>query len=90
MAKTVSALKMRRNLGELLNDTYYRGEEIVIERKGRPIAKLIRLETFPTTKKDPFISAAGAWKDLDAERIKTLIKKSRADRSSKKKLLANW
>jgi len=90
MAKTVSALKMRRNLGELLNDTYYKGEEIVIERKGKPIAKLTKLETPTTTGKDPFLEVAGAWRNLDVEKLKALIKKSRADASSKKKFLANW
>jgi prevent-host-death family protein len=42
MAKrTVTAVEARRNLGELLEQVYYRGDEIVIERAGKPMATLV-------------------------------------------------
>lgn len=44
MQKTVSALAVRRNLGELLDSSYYRGDEFIIERSGRPMAALIPLK----------------------------------------------
>jgi prevent-host-death family protein len=90
MAKTVSALKARRNLGELLNRAYYKGEETIIEKKGVPVAKLTKLESLSTSGKDRFFSVAGVWKDIDTEKIKRKIKEAREDGSSDKKFLANW
>ena len=43
MAKKVSALKARRNLGQLLEEVYYRGDQCVIERAGRPMAAVVPL-----------------------------------------------
>lgn len=37
--RSVSAYKARVNFGELLNEVYYRDEEIIIERKGKPMVK---------------------------------------------------
>ncbi|MEX0750451.1 MAG: type II toxin-antitoxin system prevent-host-death family antitoxin [Dehalococcoidia bacterium] len=41
MKRTVTAVEARRNLGELLEQVYYRGDEIVIERAGKPMATLV-------------------------------------------------
>jgi prevent-host-death family protein len=43
MAKKVSALKARRNLGQLLESVYYRGDQYIIERAGRPMAAVVPL-----------------------------------------------
>ena len=43
MVKTVNALRARKNLGELLEEVYYRGEEFVIERAGKPMAAVVPL-----------------------------------------------
>jgi len=39
--KTINAMKARQNLGTLLEEVYYRGEHIIIERAGKPMAALI-------------------------------------------------
>jgi prevent-host-death family protein len=36
--RTVSALDARRRLGELLESVYHRGDEVIIERAGKPMA----------------------------------------------------
>ncbi len=41
MTKKVNALKVRRNLGQLLEEVYYKGEQYVIERAGRPMAAVV-------------------------------------------------
>ena len=41
MNHTVSALEARKNFGEILNRILYRGEEIFVERKGKPVAKIV-------------------------------------------------
>lgn len=40
MAKIVSAMEARKGFGDLLNQVALKGEEIVIERSGKPLAKL--------------------------------------------------
>jgi len=39
--KTINALKARRNLGQLLEEVFYKGDQIVIERAGKPMAVVI-------------------------------------------------
>ena len=41
MIKTVNALKARQNLGQLLEEVYYNGNQYVIERAGRPMAAVV-------------------------------------------------
>lgn len=36
----VSAHQLRNNLGEMLNRVYYSGYEIVVEKMGKPVAKI--------------------------------------------------
>ena len=46
MTKTTSAIKARQNLGQLLEESFYRGDEFVIERAGKPMAALIPIQEF--------------------------------------------
>ncbi len=41
MTKRVNALKARKNLGQLLEEVYYKGDQYVIERAGRPMAAVV-------------------------------------------------
>ena len=43
MVKKVTALKARKNLGQLLEEVYYRGNQYVIERAGKPMAAIVPL-----------------------------------------------
>lgn len=43
MLKTVNALKARQNLGQLLEEVYYKGDQFVIERAGKPLAAVVPL-----------------------------------------------
>ena len=38
---TISALKARQNLGELLELTYYQNQQFTIARKDKPMARLV-------------------------------------------------
>lgn len=44
MTKTVSAYEARTNLGELLNLVYYKGDIVIIEKMGKPMVKLTKVE----------------------------------------------
>lgn len=41
MVKKVNAMKARKNLGQLLEEVYYKGDQYVIERAGRPMAAVV-------------------------------------------------
>src|SRR3990170_3912312 len=41
MKRRVSAMEARKRLGELLEGVFYRGDEVVIERAGKPMAAVI-------------------------------------------------
>ena len=41
MVKKMNALKARKNLGQLLEAVYYKGDQYVIERAGRPMAAVV-------------------------------------------------
>jgi prevent-host-death family protein len=46
--RKVSAVEARKRLGEILEGVYYRGDEVVIERAGRPMAVVIPAERYET------------------------------------------
>jgi prevent-host-death family protein len=46
MTKRISAMTARKNLGELLESVYYRGDEIIVERAGKPMGVLIPLSEY--------------------------------------------
>jgi prevent-host-death family protein len=46
--RRVSAVEARKRLGELLEGVYYRGDEVVIERAGKPMAVVIPAERYET------------------------------------------
>lgn len=80
--RTVSAYDARVRFGELLNEVYYRDEEIIVERKGRPMVKISKFEK-PKTEADlkAFAAAAGSWKDVDTDKFMANIYKSRQNSS---------
>ena len=44
MTEKVSTLEVRQRLGDMLNRVALRGDQFIIERKGRPLAALVRVE----------------------------------------------
>ena len=57
MLKKVPAMKVRDNLGRLLDEVYYRGDEVVIERAGRAMAVLVpvgRYEQYHRDRRERF------------------------------------
>ncbi len=41
--RSVDAVVLRKNLGQYVNEAYYRGDEFVIKRSGKPVAALVPL-----------------------------------------------
>ena len=76
--KTVSAYDARIRFGELLNEVYYRGEEVIVERKGKPMVKISRIESTKTAADfKAFRAAAGSWENVDTDTFITNTYKSR-------------
>lgn len=46
MIKTVSAIKARQNLGQILDEVRLRYDEYIIERNGKPVAVVVPIEEF--------------------------------------------
>lgn len=51
MTKELTALKIRGNLGGILEEVYYRGQEFIIKRGKKPMAVLVSVEEFENFKK---------------------------------------
>jgi len=69
VVKRVNALKARQNLGQVLEEVYYKGDRFVIERAGKPMAAVVPLKVLEDYEENK-------------ERLFTLIKQ--AQRRSKK------
>lgn len=64
MVKKVNAIKARHNLGQLLEQVYYRGDQYVIERAGRPMAAVVplwQLEEWQKRRKRFFEAVEAVW-----------------------------
>ena len=59
--KTVTAMRARGNLGRILEEVYYRGDEYVIERSGKPMAAVVPVEQYEQWRKerDEFFALMG-------------------------------
>lgn len=44
MKRRISAVEARKRLGDILESVHYRGDEVVIERAGKPMAVVIPAE----------------------------------------------
>ena len=73
--------KARTNFGELLNLVYYKGYEIIVERAGKPTARVVpitKTDAKPKPKKDKkrmkeLMKFAGIWSDEDTKEIVNVL-----------------
>jgi prevent-host-death family protein len=75
MVKKVNAIKARHNLGQLLEEVYYRGDQYVIERAGRAMAAVVplwQLEEWQTRRERFFEAIEGVWRKNRATSARTL------------------
>jgi prevent-host-death family protein len=52
MLKTVSAVKVRQNLGEVMNEVALRDDEYIVERAGKPLVAIIPIEKYLSMKRE--------------------------------------
>ncbi len=46
MIREASAMTVRQNLGELLNEIQYRHDQVLITKAGKPVAAMVDIELF--------------------------------------------
>jgi prevent-host-death family protein len=51
MEKKLGSAAARRKFGQLLEEVYYRGDTVVVERRGRPMAALVPLDLYKSWQK---------------------------------------
>jgi prevent-host-death family protein len=82
MYKTISALKARQNLGQVMNEVALKGDDYIIERAGKPLVAVIPMERYQSLQKDLdefFKSLDMMRRDIkkeNSERIDKLINES--------------
>lgn len=79
MLKKISAMKVRQNLGQIMNEVALRGDDYVIERAGKPLVAMISMEKFQILQRerDTAVQALeqiwGKMKDEKPESIDAVI-----------------
>ena len=79
MKRTLSAVEARKRLGEILEGVYYRGDEVVIERAGKPMAVVVPAhvyESIKASRERVFQFIEENWertKDLSPEEVDSIV-----------------
>ncbi|MEW6713801.1 MAG: type II toxin-antitoxin system Phd/YefM family antitoxin [Nitrospirota bacterium] len=79
MLKTISAIKARQNLGQVMNEVSLKEDEYIIERAGKPLVAIIPIEQYMSIKKDRadfFSMVSELQRSSDAENIETDIEEA--------------
>lgn len=82
LRRTLSAVEMRKKFGEVLEGVYYRGDEVIIERAGKPMAVVVptdRYEAMRRTEERLFDFIERNWeknKDVPPEEIDAAIQEA--------------
>ena len=80
MLREATAMTVRQNLGELLNEVQYRHDEIVITKAGKPVAALVDIATYEQIKRRKngeferlWADIAKGFEDLSAQDVDALL-----------------
>ncbi|HLC41268.1 MAG TPA: type II toxin-antitoxin system prevent-host-death family antitoxin [Methylomirabilota bacterium] len=94
VTKRVDALKARKNLGQLLEEVYYNGDQYVIERAGRPMAAVVpvwQLKGWQKRRERFFEMVDGLWQknkkvkpEVIEREVQEAVRAVRAKPSSRK------
>ncbi len=52
MFKTISALKARQNLGQVMNEVALKGDDYIIERAGKPLVAVIPIKKYESLQQE--------------------------------------
>ncbi len=71
----MNALKARQNLGQLLEEVYYKDDQYVIERAGRPMAAVVpvwQLEDWKKRRSRLFGAVREVWRKNQKEKTEVI------------------
>jgi len=86
MRKTVTAVRARGKLGEMLEEVYYRGDHYIIERAGKPMAAVVPVEQYEQWRREreAFFNLVGGIRsgnvDASPEQIERDVARARRRR----------
>ena len=97
MLREATAMTVRQNLGELLNEVQYRHDEIVITKAGKPVAAMVDIATYERMRRKDDGSFERLWAefakgfaDLTDDQAQELaseaLREARAEIASKRSL----
>ncbi len=81
MAKKVSTIQLRKDLTALLGEVVDQGRQVIIEKRGKPLAALVSVDALEllkqqqTTSADPqgALALAGAWGELKEREMDAVL-----------------
>lgn len=90
MTKRVTATHAKARLSELAAEVAHGGEQVIIERRGRPWAALVSVDDLSlleqsraaSTRPQGALALAGAWREVDDEDLDSVIANIYAERSA--------
>jgi prevent-host-death family protein len=92
MLKTISAMKVRQSLGQVMNEVALRGDDYIVERAGKPLVAIIPMEKYQRLQKDREVALQaleGIWQkmeDTDPKEVESLVNEAaRKTRKAKTK-----
>src|SRR3989304_4778184 len=70
MTSALGVGEAKKRLSELMSRVVYRGERILIQRRGRPMAALVSADDLARLEREPaaprgLLAAVGAWADFE-------------------------
>jgi prevent-host-death family protein len=92
MLKTISAMKVRQSLGQVMNEVALRGDDYIVERAGKPLVAIIPMEKYERLQKDreaAIHALDGIWQKMEgtgSEEVESLVNEAvRKTRKAKTK-----
>ena len=82
MLKKISAMKVRQNLGQVMNEVSLRGDDYVVERAGKPLVAIIPMEKYRKLQRDlddfreEVKSFQQSVKDVDPQEVDAAIEEA--------------
>ncbi|MBP8019607.1 MAG: type II toxin-antitoxin system Phd/YefM family antitoxin [Hylemonella sp.] len=80
MQREATAMTVRQNLGELLNEVQYRRDSIVITKAGKPVAAMVDMDTYERMRRKDsgeferlWAKMAKGFEDLSEAEVEELV-----------------
>lgn len=84
MQREATAMTVRQNLGELLNEVQYRHDQVIITKAGKPVAAMVDMATYERMRRTDdwgafdrlWADLATGFQDMSAQQVDALVAQS--------------